>query len=108
KCTASPAQPKLSFQRFACVTGEAFKNDAGEAVCILVNTTAALVFFFIITEARANPAKPLRLLLRIALAFLPFGQKRKAGPGPTSCNAVHSADTLIPCKLFCRLCGLTI
>ncbi|WP_226942399.1 hypothetical protein, partial [Klebsiella pneumoniae] len=31
-------------------------------------------------KARANPAKPLRLLLRIALAFLPFGQKRKALP----------------------------
>ncbi|EBH6783882.1 hypothetical protein CQT46_24140 [Salmonella enterica] len=58
------------------------KNIASEAFCIFENTTAASVFFFIITEARANPAKPLRLLLRIALAFLPFGQKRKAGPGP--------------------------
>jgi hypothetical protein len=37
-------------------------------------------FFHSYTEARANPAKPLRLLLRIALAFLPFGQKRKALP----------------------------
>ncbi|HBZ1020879.1 TPA: hypothetical protein MJD04_08815 [Klebsiella pneumoniae] len=49
-------------------------------VCIFVKATAALFFFFIITEARANPAKPLRLLLRIALAFLPFGQKRKELP----------------------------
>ncbi|ECF2523006.1 MULTISPECIES: hypothetical protein [Enterobacteriaceae] len=37
-------------------------------------------FFHSYAEARANPAKPLRLLLRIALAFLPFGQKRKALP----------------------------
>ncbi|EGZ3913951.1 hypothetical protein AID78_003815, partial [Salmonella enterica subsp. enterica serovar Java] len=63
---ALTAQPKLSFQRFTCATGEAFKNDASEAVCIFVSATAALVFLFIITEARANPAKPLRLLLRIA------------------------------------------
>nr|DAY52806.1 MAG TPA: hypothetical protein [Caudoviricetes sp.] len=30
----------------------------------------------IIREARANSAKPLRLLLRVPLAFLPFGYKR--------------------------------
>ncbi|EAR4546441.1 hypothetical protein EOG29_24270, partial [Salmonella enterica] len=66
-------QSKQSFQRFACATGEAFKNNTSEAVCIFVKATAALFFFFIITEARANPAKPLRLLLRVPLAFLPFG-----------------------------------
>jgi hypothetical protein len=40
-----------------------FKKNASEAVCIFVKATAALFFFFIITEARANSAKPLRLLL---------------------------------------------
>lgn len=65
-------------------------------------------FFFIITEARANPTKPLRLLLRIAVAFLPFGQKRKASPEPPACNAVHSYDKLIECMLFRKQCGLII
>jgi hypothetical protein len=34
---------------------------------------AALIFAILLTEARANSAKPLRLLLRVPLAFLPFG-----------------------------------
>jgi hypothetical protein len=49
------------------------KTMQAKLVCIFVKATAALFFFFIITEARANSAKPLRLLLRVPLAFLPFG-----------------------------------
>ncbi|HBR1661736.1 TPA: hypothetical protein L9L98_002149 [Klebsiella pneumoniae] len=47
---------------------------------IYIKISATLIFIIVRNEARANPAKPLRLLLRIALAFLPFGQKRKALP----------------------------
>ena len=34
---------------------------------------ATPIFMIIRNEARANSAKPLRLLLRVPLAFLPFG-----------------------------------
>lgn len=57
---------------------ETFKINSSEAVYIYIRISATIVFI-IITKARANPTKPLRLLLRIALAFLPFGQKRKSG-----------------------------
>ncbi|HIC4055487.1 TPA: hypothetical protein ACW30R_004853, partial [Salmonella enterica] len=35
--------------------------------------TSTTVFCHLLTKARANSAKPLRLLLRVPLAFQPFG-----------------------------------
>lgn len=71
---------EAAIQGFFCVATEAYEINISKVLRISCKGGRCMNFFTLTTKARANPAKPLRLLLRIALAFLPFGQKRKALP----------------------------